>query len=73
GGRIMKCEKCNVILDRDATAVLNLQMRGEGFPQRAPNELIEGGRAMYVYKRLRSSEPPQKEGGRVIAQAPLGI
>ncbi|MEM0489055.1 MAG: hypothetical protein QW707_07670, partial [Candidatus Bathyarchaeia archaeon] len=42
GGRIMKCEKCNVILDRDVIAVLNLQMRGAGFPQRAPNELIEG-------------------------------
>ena len=36
GGRIMKCEKCNVILDRDVIAVLNLQMRGAGFPQRAP-------------------------------------
>ncbi|MEM2150450.1 MAG: hypothetical protein QXW55_00805 [Candidatus Bathyarchaeia archaeon] len=22
--------------------ILNLQMRGEGFPQRAPNEIIEG-------------------------------
>ncbi|MEM3385383.1 MAG: transposase [Nitrososphaeria archaeon] len=41
GGRIMKCEKCNVILDRDVIAVLNLQMRGAGFTQRALNELIE--------------------------------
>ncbi|MBO3762811.1 MAG: hypothetical protein JTT16_05145 [Candidatus Brockarchaeota archaeon] len=28
-GRLMKCK------DRDVVAVLNLQMRGEGFPQRA--------------------------------------
>ncbi|MEM2027005.1 MAG: transposase [Candidatus Bathyarchaeia archaeon] len=42
GGRIMKCEECNVILDRDIIAVLNLQMRGAKFPQRAPNEIIEG-------------------------------
>ncbi|MEM1525370.1 MAG: zinc ribbon domain-containing protein, partial [Nitrososphaerales archaeon] len=42
GGRIMKCEKCGLTMDRDVIAVLNLQMRGEGFPQRAPNELIEG-------------------------------
>jgi len=41
GGRIMKCEKCNVILDRDVIAVLNLQMRGVGFPQRTLDELIE--------------------------------
>ncbi|MEM0172771.1 MAG: hypothetical protein QXV57_09465, partial [Thermoproteota archaeon] len=34
-GRMMKCE------DRDIIAVLNLQMRGEGFPQRALNEVIE--------------------------------
>ncbi|MEM3806655.1 MAG: zinc ribbon domain-containing protein [Thermoproteota archaeon] len=40
-GRLMKCEKCNIILDRDIVAVLNLQMRGEGFPQRALNEIIE--------------------------------
>ncbi|MEM3891729.1 MAG: transposase [Nitrososphaerales archaeon] len=41
GGRIMKCEKCNVILDRDVIAVLNLQMRGAGFTQRALNKIIE--------------------------------
>ncbi|MEM3790818.1 MAG: transposase, partial [Thermoproteota archaeon] len=40
-GRIMKCEECNIILDRDVVAVLNLQMRGEGFPQRALDEIIE--------------------------------
>ena len=39
-GRLMKCEKCNLILDRDVVAVLNLQMRGAGFPQRALYELI---------------------------------
>ncbi|MEM3922458.1 MAG: zinc ribbon domain-containing protein, partial [Nitrososphaerota archaeon] len=42
GGRIMKCEECGLTMDRDVIAILNLQMRGEGFPQRAPNELIEG-------------------------------
>ncbi|MEM3661962.1 MAG: transposase [Sulfolobales archaeon] len=40
-GRLMKCEECGLAMDRDVIAVLNLQMRGEGFPQRAPNELIE--------------------------------
>ncbi|MBO3801244.1 MAG: hypothetical protein JTT12_02770 [Candidatus Brockarchaeota archaeon] len=35
-GRIMKCK------DRDVVAVLNLQMRGEGFTQRALDEVIEG-------------------------------
>ena len=41
GGRLMKCEKCDLIMDRDIVAVLNLQMRGAGFPQRALDELIE--------------------------------
>ncbi|MEM3832523.1 MAG: zinc ribbon domain-containing protein [Thermoprotei archaeon] len=41
-GRIMKCEECGLTMDRDIIAVLNLQMRGEGFSQRAPNELIRG-------------------------------
>jgi putative transposase len=41
GGRLMKCEKCNLTMDRDVVAVLNLEMRGAGFPQRALNELIE--------------------------------
>ncbi|MEM1607532.1 MAG: transposase, partial [Candidatus Bathyarchaeia archaeon] len=41
-GRLMKCEKCGFVMDRDIVAVLNLQMRGEGFPQRAPNEIIQG-------------------------------
>ncbi|MBO3763307.1 MAG: transposase, partial [Candidatus Brockarchaeota archaeon] len=40
-GRIMKCEECGLAMDRDIVAVLNLQMRGEGFPQRALNEIIE--------------------------------
>jgi len=40
-GRSMKCEECNTVIDRDVVAVLNLQMRGAGFPQRALNELIE--------------------------------
>ena len=33
GGRLMKCEKCNIIVDRDIVAVLNPQMRGAGFPK----------------------------------------
>ncbi|MEM3790416.1 MAG: transposase [Thermoproteota archaeon] len=41
-GRLMKCEKCGLAMDRDVVAVLNLQMRGEGFPQRALDEIIEG-------------------------------
>ena len=41
GGRLMRCKKCNLLMDRDAVAVLNLQMRGAGFPQRALNEIIE--------------------------------
>ncbi|MEM0080116.1 MAG: transposase [Nitrososphaerota archaeon] len=41
GGRIMKCEECGLMMDRDVVAVLNLQMRGEGFTQRALNEIIE--------------------------------
>ncbi|MEM0220127.1 MAG: zinc ribbon domain-containing protein [Thermoproteota archaeon] len=40
-GRMMKCEKCGLAMDRDVVAVLNLQIRGEGFPQRALNEIIE--------------------------------
>jgi putative transposase len=51
-GRLMKCEKCNIIMDRDVAAVLNLQMRGAGFPQRALNEIIERE------KLSRSNESP---------------
>ncbi|MEM0328268.1 MAG: transposase [Thermoproteota archaeon] len=40
-GRIMKCEECGLAMDRDIVAVLNLQMRGEGFTQRALDEIIE--------------------------------
>ncbi|MEM2799369.1 MAG: transposase [Candidatus Bathyarchaeia archaeon] len=58
GGRIMKCEKCNVILDRDVIAVLNLQMRGAGFPQRAPNELIEGEGLCMSIKDYVAQNPP---------------
>ncbi|MEM3832864.1 MAG: transposase [Thermoprotei archaeon] len=41
-GRIMRCEECGLTMDRDVVAVLNLQMRGAGFTQRAPNAIIEG-------------------------------
>jgi transposase len=37
----MRCRKCKLVLDRDVVAVLNIRMRGEGFPQRALNEIIE--------------------------------
>jgi len=37
----MRCGRCDLIMDRDVVAVLNLQMRGAGFPQRALDELIE--------------------------------
>jgi transposase len=40
-GRLMRCEKCSLTMDRDIVAVLNLQMRGAGFPQRALNDSIE--------------------------------
>ncbi|MEM0076691.1 MAG: hypothetical protein QXY91_03750, partial [Thermoproteota archaeon] len=40
-GRIMKCEECGLAMDRDVVVVLNLQMRGEGFTQRALDEIIE--------------------------------
>ena len=32
-GRLMKCGKCGLILDRDVVAVLNLQMWGSGYPE----------------------------------------
>jgi transposase len=35
GGRLMKCKKYNLTMDRDVAAALNLQMRGAGLPQRA--------------------------------------
>jgi putative transposase len=41
GGRLMRCERCDLIMDRDVVAVLNLQMRGAGVPPRALHELIE--------------------------------
>jgi len=41
GGRLMKCEKCSLTMDRDIAAVLNLQMRGAGLPQRALHDSIE--------------------------------
>jgi putative transposase len=58
-GRLMKCEKCSLIMDRDIVAVLNLQMRGAGFPQRALNELIEReelsrGEIPYISTQLRT-------------------
>ncbi|MEM2557863.1 MAG: transposase [Nitrososphaerota archaeon] len=54
GGRLIKCKKCNLIMDRDVIAVLNLQMRGEGFPQKALNEIIK----REELSRNRSNDPP---------------
>ncbi|MEM1660170.1 MAG: zinc ribbon domain-containing protein [Candidatus Bathyarchaeia archaeon] len=36
GGRIMRCEKCGLAMDRDIVAVLNPQMRGAGLPKEPP-------------------------------------
>ena len=33
-GKLLRCMKCGIILDRDVVAVLNLQMRGAGVPPR---------------------------------------
>ncbi|MCS7373391.1 MAG: transposase [archaeon GB-1867-097] len=33
-GRLMKCKKCEFIMDRDIVAVLNLQMWGSGLPRK---------------------------------------
>ena len=41
GGRLMECEGCGLVLDRDVVAVLNLQMWGQGFAPKALDELIE--------------------------------
>jgi putative transposase len=35
-GRLMKCKKCSLIMDRDIVAVLNLQMRGSRVPPKSP-------------------------------------
>jgi transposase len=37
----MKCKKYSLTMDRDIVAVLNLEMRGAGFPQRVLHDLIE--------------------------------
>ncbi len=37
-GRLMRCEECSYVMDRDVVAVLNLQMWGVGFPLKALNE-----------------------------------
>jgi len=47
-GRLMKCKKCGLILDRDVIAALNLQMWGSGV---TPKALIARLRAM-MGKRL---------------------
>ena len=47
-GRLMKCKKCGLVLDRDIVAVLNLQMRGSGVTQSA---LLEASASM-MGKRL---------------------
>jgi transposase len=58
----MKCKMCNLIMDRDIAAVLNIQMRGAG-PQRALNELIEreGLSRGNDYLPLLSPEPMRRK------------
>jgi len=53
GDRLMKCKKCNLVLDRDVVAVLNLQMWGLGV---APKALIEALASM-MGKRLIDQNP----------------
>jgi len=38
GGRLMKCERCSLTMDRDMVAALNIQMRGAGLPPKSPQE-----------------------------------
>jgi len=38
---VKKSVEQKAAMDRDIVAVLNIQMRGEGFPQRAPNEITK--------------------------------
>ena len=52
-GRLMKCKKCNLVLDRDVVAVLNLQMWGLGV---APKALLEALASM-MGKRLVNQKP----------------
>jgi len=53
GGRLMKCLKCGLVLDRDIVAVLNLQMWGSGV---TPKALIEASASM-MGKRLIDQNP----------------
>jgi len=39
---MMPCPACSGSMASYLGRILNLQMRGEGFPKRAPNEIIEG-------------------------------
>ena len=41
GGRLMRCGKCVLVMDRDVVAALNLQMRGGEFTQSALHEVLE--------------------------------
>jgi len=58
GGRLMKCKKCGLVLDRDVVAALNLQMWGSGVTLKAPLELLSS----MMEKRLidRSSQYSMK-------------
>ena len=52
-GRLMKYKKCNLVLDKDVVAVLNLQMWGLGV---APKALLEALASM-MGKRLVNQKP----------------
>jgi len=53
-GRLMRCERCGLVMDRDVVAVLNLQMWGLGV---APKALIEALASM-MGKRLINQNLP---------------
>ncbi len=51
-GRSMMCEKCNIVMDRDVVAVLNLQMWGSGFTPKALYEREGLSRKVSMYSYL---------------------
>jgi len=56
GGRLMRCKRCGLTMDRDVIAVLNLRMWGPGV---APNALLEA-KASMMGKRLIDLRLPMK-------------
>lgn len=57
-GRLLKCRTCNVIMDRDVVATLNLQMWGAGSTPKALDEVIgREGKHTNSYVWICFSEP----------------